>query len=154
MSYSGGDSKYSRNTDSASYSSSKPKPFSPTASYNPAVNESIRNISVDNSDDEDEAVALDDQRLGALNEEEEAMEDDPDFGKPFFQTRKGKLTVMVILIVLVVIGVVVAIVVTQTGNSNRSTDPTPIPTPSPIRGEFVDRVCWLSGLCCYSFFLT
>jgi hypothetical protein len=123
--------------------------FSPSDSYNPAVNESVRNVIADpfDEDDDEEGSALDDQRKEALEEEEENMEDvDPEEGLPFFQTQRGKLTIFVVLIVLIVTGAIVAIVLSlrdndSTSRSNPTVPPgTPAPTPSKCGCLFILQV--------------
>ena len=125
--------------------------FSPSSTYNPSVNESHRNILTDNygGDDIDDdgnggdadAMSLEDQRRGALQEAEDTMVD-PDFGKPYFQTRRGKLTLAVVVIVLIVVAAVIGIVVTRSSSSSASkTIPTPTsapysPRPSKLCGRF------------------
>lgn len=112
--------------------------FSPSASYNPSVNESHRNLVTETNGDDEidddhdgdgaDAMSLEDQRRGALQETEDNL--DPDFGKPYFQTRRGKLTLAVVVIVLIVIGAIVAIVMTR-GSSSSASKAVPTATPAP-----------------------
>ena len=112
-----------------------------SAAYHPSGNDSNRKMSihrygddggdddVDDLDDHGDALSLEDQRRGALQETEDNAAD-PDAGKPYFQTRRGKLTLAVVLIVLIVVAVIIAILVTRNNSSSAAKiGPTPSPAP-------------------------
>jgi len=129
-------SQGSRGSRGGSQATDRKPSFSPSAAYNPAVNESIRNLVVEDpldEEEEDNDSALDDQRKGALEEDEENMDMDPEEGMPFFQTQRGKLILMVIVILIIVIAAVLAITLSLRNNDGSKSTPTlnPIPSPAP-----------------------
>jgi hypothetical protein len=132
--------------------------FSPSAAYNPEVNESKRQLVImdpkrrnheyssstsyaptknDNDDDDDDydaanydAMPLEDQRRVALEESEDAATARNTNDIPFLLTRNGILTM--IIVGLLIVGVIVGLVVITRRGSAESKAITGFPTFSPI----------------------
>mmetsp|Transcript_21885 Transcript_21885/g.32336 ORF Transcript_21885/g.32336 Transcript_21885/m.32336 type:complete len:682 (-) Transcript_21885:28-2073(-) len=107
---------------SASIEESQSSPFSPSAKYNPSVNDakSRRQLVVDPLSDSDDVSdeALESQRLNALEEFEDSADVDPEEGLPFYQKRRGKLIIAVVAIVLIVLAAIIAVVISSTGSDS------------------------------------